>query len=174
MKGKQQKFLDLYQPIHERFERFCRARAYADMPYEDLMNESLLIAYQKIGGLKKKDSFLSFLIGISLRILANHRRKKKAQAASDELVFENYAQPDNAMEQQFELELLYQGLSQLPDVQREALILFEITGFSIKEIAEMQESSPDAVKQRLVRGRKALAKIIKSEMKLKKEGPYEG
>jgi DNA-directed RNA polymerase specialized sigma24 family protein len=77
-KGKQQEyFLKLYEPIHDRFERFCRARVFGNMEYQDLMNDTLLVAYQKLETLKSEKAFLSFLIGISVRILANHHKKKK-------------------------------------------------------------------------------------------------
>ena len=160
-KSKQQHFLSLYQPVHDRFERFCRARAFYDMPYEDLMNETLLVAYKKIDSLKNEAAFLSYLIGISTRLLANSRRKRKASTVEDELILTNYADPEQKLEQQFEIELLHKALAQLPENQREALILFEITGFSIKEIMDIQNCGLSAVKQRLARGRVALAEIVK-------------
>lgn len=163
-KKKHQQFLQLYQPVHERFERYCRAHAYGDMPYQDLINETLLVAYQKIETLKKQDAFLSFLIGISIRLLANHKRKRKLKMVQDDIALVQYADPNNVLEQQFKVELLHQALAQLPALQREAIILFEITGFSIKEIMVLQNSGLSAVKQRLARGRVALAKIIKQEM----------
>lgn len=166
-KSKQDHFLQLYQTVHDRFERFCRARACGDMPFEDLMNETLLIAYQKIEGLKKEGSFLSFLIGISLRVLANNQRKKKASPAADESLLLNYADPEDVIAKKFDVALLHKALALLPEEQREALILFEITGFSIKEIMEIQDRSESAVKQRLVRGRKALASIVKKELSYK-------
>lgn len=167
-KNKQNHFLQLYRSVHDRFERFCRARANGEMPYEDLINETLLVAYKKINEIKNEEAFLSFLIGISIRILSNSRRKKKAETVEDELILNNYADPNNEIEKQFEVELLHRALAQLPEQQREALILFEITGFNIKEIMAIQNSGASAVKQRLARGRKELAKIIKSMMAIKK------
>jgi len=166
-KRKQTKFLNLYKPVHDRFERYCRAHAYGDMPYEDLMNESLLVAYKKTDDIRNENAFLSFLIGISIRILANARRKKKADTVWDDTIFNNYRDPNEYIEKQFEIELLHKALARLPDKQREAIILFEITGFSIKEIMQIQESGESAVKQRLIRARKALADIIINERKIK-------
>lgn len=48
------------------------------------------------------------------------------------------------------------ALATLPAVQREAVVLFEIDGFSIEEIAVLQRSSITAVKTRLSRGRRRL------------------
>ena len=70
----QQNFLKLYEPVHDRFERFCRARVFGNMEYQDLMNDTLLVAFQKFDTLKSEKAFLSFLIGISVRILANNHK----------------------------------------------------------------------------------------------------
>lgn len=73
---KQEEFLALYEPVHERFERFCRARVYGNLDYRDLMNDTLIVAYTKIDELKSNDAFVYFLFGIAVRILSNNKRKK--------------------------------------------------------------------------------------------------
>lgn len=171
-RSKQKKFLKLYEPVHDRFEKFCRARAYGDMPYDDLINETLLVAYTRMSEIRNKEAFLSFLIGISTRILSNSNRKKKAEVVDDEFILTNYADPKAQMEQQYNVELLHRSLAQIPKEQRETLILFEITGFSIKEITQIQDSGESAVKQRLARGRKALAEIVKNELAYNEEVRY--
>lgn len=164
MNRKQKDFLELYEPIHDRFERFCRARVYGDMDFRDLMNETLLKAYQKFDDLRSQEAFLSFLFSISVRILANNKRKKKADRLNGgedvPVIMDQNAHSDSSTEVFF----LHQALAELPEQQREALILFEITGFSIKEIAEIQNSSETAVKQRLRRGRLRLKEILTPKM----------
>jgi len=59
-----------------------------------------------------------------------------------------------------DVQALYQALDQLPKVQKEALILFELSGYSIKEIAVIQHSGISAVKQRLARGRRRLGTLL--------------
>ena len=170
-KSKQKQFLALYEPVYKPFERFCRARVYGDMDYEDLMNDTLLLAYQKFDKLDSNDSFLSFLFGISVRLLANNHRKKKAEIHSEEDIA-SAAPTSGSTEQRAEVHLLHRALRCLKEEQREALILYEISGFPIKEIAQVQECSVDAVKQRLSRGRKRLTEILtfESEYKMGKEG----
>ncbi|MBI1838391.1 MAG: RNA polymerase sigma factor [Flavobacteriia bacterium] len=165
--SKQEEFLKLYEPIHDRFERFCRARVYGDMEFRDLMNETLLVAYEKFETLKSSQAFLSFLFSISVRILANQNRKKsEVRLEIDGSILkkqDNHAQTDLEVEIYF----LYESLAKLGDDQRESLILFEISGFSIKEIAEIQNASESAVKQRLKRGREKLTEILTFESELK-------
>ena len=88
----------------------------------------------------------------------------------DETLLQAYPDPDDAFRRQTEADFLYQALARLPELQREAIILFEITGFSIKEIMEIQNSGASAVKQRLARGRKELARIVKNELSTKEGG----
>jgi RNA polymerase sigma-70 factor, ECF subfamily len=168
-KGKQQEyFLKLYEPIHDRFERFCRARVFGNMEYQDLMNDTLLVAYQKLETLKSEKAFLSFLIGISVRILANHHKKKKEDSIAEPTNFDLHDVNANT-ERDAEVYMLHKALALLPEAQKECIILFEISGFSIKEIMEMQRASESAVKQRLKRGREKLIEILTFESDYKTE-----
>lgn len=160
MKGnKQEKFLQLYEPIHDRFERFCRARVYGNMNYQDLMNDTLLIAFEKLTTLKSEKAFFSFLVGISVRILANNHKKKKEVAYPQNEHFD-VVDLNAVTERNAEVHLLHKALALLPDEQKECIILFEISGFSIKEIMKIQKASSSAVKQRLKRGRAKLIEIL--------------
>tara|TARA_B100000809_G_scaffold206739_1_gene208890 strand:- start:440 stop:976 length:537 start_codon:yes stop_codon:yes gene_type:complete len=155
----QQHFLKLYEPVHDRFERFCRARVFGKMEYHDLMNDTLLIAFQKMDTLKSEKAFLSFLIGISVRVLANHHKKKKEEAYPEQQGFD-VLDVNSKTERDAEVYLLHKALAMLPEEQRECIILFEISGFSIKEIVAIQAVSESAVKQRLKRGREKLTEIL--------------
>lgn len=165
---KQTHFLKLYEPIHNSFERFCRARVYGSMEYRDLMNESLLIAFEKLDSLKSEKAFLSFLIGISIRVLANYNKKKKEDSitTTEQL---NLIDNNTKTDKDAEIYMLHKALNELPETQKEALILFEISGFSIKEVAKIQEASESAIKQRLKRGREKLTEILTFESLPKKE-----
>ena len=167
-KAKQQEFLELYEPIHDRFERFCKARVYGNMEFQDLVNETLLVAFDKFETLKSNQAFLAFLFGISIRILSNNNRKKKENYLQSEE--SSHAIQDQSAKTQMDAEIhyLYKALGQLKEPQRESIILFEISGFSIKEIAQLQDVSISAVKLRLKRGRKKLMEIMTFESSFKR------
>lgn len=156
---RQKKFLTLYEPVHDRFERFCRARVYGQMEFRDLINDTLVIAFQKFHTLKSEKAFLSYLFGISIKILANHNRKKREvdYVADHDL---GHISSDNCHDRDAEIDMLYKAMACLPEDQQESVLLFEITGFSIKEISELHQVSEATVRQRLVRGRKKLAQIL--------------
>jgi RNA polymerase sigma-70 factor (ECF subfamily) len=156
-------FMNLYEPVHARFERFCQARAYGQTDWKDLMQDTVIVAFNRLEELKNPSAFLSFLCGIAIRQLSNQNRKKKEDyLAHHEHLVNGLPGNDDASHALMNKDLLYNALSRLPEQQRETIILFELSGFSIKEIAEMQSSGESAVKQRLLRGRQQLMVHLQS------------
>ena len=162
-KEKKEEFLKLYEPVHESFARFCSARAYGLMEAEDLVSESVLKALENFHKLKDSKAFLSFLFSIASNIINNKNRRRKFKGEYKETVVEQIPEKGLDPELNYDISVLYHHLNQLPQPQKEALILFEISGFSIKEVAEIQKASESAVKQRLKRGRESLADMFKND-----------
>ena len=160
MEEKQVAFMELYEPIHHRFVKFCQARLHNSDETQDLVNETLLRAYENFEQLRNKDAFLYFLFGIATRVLNGQYRKKKFWGVYDASFSESIPDRQWDPSQQADVHILYKALDQLPPKQREALILFEISGFPIKDIQQIQNSKESAVKARLIRGRKKLATIL--------------
>jgi RNA polymerase sigma-70 factor (ECF subfamily) len=158
---KKEHFMRLYEPVHERFERFCKARSYGEVDFKDLMHDTLIVAFEKLDQLKVEGTFLHFLFGICIRILANQRKKKRPEYYDDWDKYKHLKSSETTIEQQLEIENLYKQLGQLEATTRECIILFEISGFSIREIMEIQNLGESAVKQRLSRGRKQLVELMK-------------
>ena len=80
---KKEHFMRLYEPVHERFERFCKARSYGEVDFKDLMHDTLIVAFEKLDQLKVEGTFLHFLFGICIRILENQRKKKRPEYYDD-------------------------------------------------------------------------------------------
>jgi RNA polymerase sigma factor (sigma-70 family) len=169
MKEKKELFMWLYKPVHESFERFCKARAYGHMPFKDLMQDTLLIAFSKFEQLKKDEKFLYFLFGIATRLLANQRRKISTEYQDEIPESVHFLNPE--AERKSEVDHLYKALSLLPVDQRDALIYFEIVGFSTKEIAVFQKKSEVAIRQQLSRGRQKLLSLLQEKNELKNMMP---
>jgi RNA polymerase sigma-70 factor (ECF subfamily) len=163
MNDYQTKFLILYEPVHESFARFCHAKAYGLMEAEDLISETVLIALEKFDKIKNDEAFLSFLFSVATNILRSKNRRLKFKAEYNESKAFVIKEEGIDAETRLDVTILYKALNELPKAQKEALILFEISGFSLKEVAEIQHSKSSAVKQRLKRGRVALATILKSD-----------
>lgn len=156
-----ERFLALYDPVHDQFTRYCLAMTGNEQDAKDLINDAILRALERFETLRNPDSFLYFLISIAKRVYLNQRRRTKFWGQVSESKMEGYQDPSANQETNIEAWLLYKALDKLPTKQKEALILFEITGFSLKEVAEIQGNSLSAVKVRLMRGRKKLAELLR-------------
>lgn len=154
--SKKKQFMELYEPVHGRFERFCKARSYRVCDFNDLMHDTLVIAFEQFEGLRNKQSFLYYLFGIANKVHSNFRRKRRTPTFSEASGLENRMVESNTEESQLDRDELYEALNKIPQDYRDCIILYEISGFTISEIAEIQESTVDAIKKRLSRGRKML------------------
>lgn len=157
------RFMKLYAPQHEAFVRFCSARAYGIMETEDLVNESIAAVFQKLDRLRSEQAFLSYLFSTASNIIKNEIRRKKIVFYEADVMSHAERVMVRPDDERADIALLYQALNLLPADQKEALILFEISGYKIKEVAEMTHASEDAIRQRLSRGRKALARLLQAE-----------
>lgn len=158
---KQDLFMHLYAPVHDRFERYCKTRAWGELHFKDIMQDTLVVAYEKLDSLQSPDAFLQFLFGTAAKIMANQRKKKKPEYIGD--VYDHNGQhnsQENDAEKKLEIQHLYEQLKKLDETTRECIILFEISGFSLKEIMSILNLGESAVKQRLSRGRKQLLLLM--------------
>jgi RNA polymerase sigma-70 factor (ECF subfamily) len=157
---KKKRFMELYEPVHGSFERFCKARSFGVCDFNDLMHDTLVIAFEQFDSLTHRAAFLAFLFGIANKVHANFRRKHKPVSFSDMKGVENTQDQSFSIDKKFQHDELYAALNKLTSEYRTCIILFEIAGFSLKETAEIQECTVEAVKQRLSRGRKMLKEVL--------------
>lgn len=150
--------------MHESFARFCHARAYGLIEAEDLISETIVVALENFHALKNEQAFLAFLFSIASNIVNKTNRRLKFKGDFNESKSLEIQDLSIDAETRMDIKLLYQALNTLPLAQKEALILFEISGFSIKEVAQIQNSSESSVKQRLKRGRDKLSQIFQSDV----------
>ena len=128
---------------------------------DDLAQDALVKAYLACSGFSDGGKFRSWLFKIAHNTFLSHRRSQQPPTISIDAV------PIEALPQRGSGEGassdLYLALSTLPPKERSAITLFYLNGYSIKEIASITETSQDAVKQQLSRGRDKLRAILKIE-----------
>lgn len=164
-KSKQEIFLNAYQDCHQAFARYCSALAYGKMDTEDLMQDIVLSTYEKFDRIKNKDQLLHYLIRSARNKFISKLRRERNKVAYSDKHAERLSAKGVSPETMLDIQLLYNSLDQLPIKQKEAIILYEINGFSMKEIAALQNSSEGAVKTKISRGRVKLKNIIENDAK---------
>jgi len=156
-------FLKWYEPIHAGFTRYCSSKAYGIMETEDLVQEAVLAALQGFSRIRDKEKLLGFMIGVVNNIVKNKFRRQKFKGTWDEALLEKLESQTPSPEVALDIQYLLKTIEQLPEKQKEALLLFEVSGFSIKEIAVIQTASESAVKTRLHRTREKLKKELRED-----------
>lgn len=156
------KLMILLEPIHQRAQmsarRLCRSQSEGD----DLFQDAVVRALTRIADLRDDKAFPAWFYRI---LLSQHRTRQRRRFWRRFLPIERVssgdAEPIGDDGQRWEesrqgARRLREALELLPAVQREAVVLFDIDGYSLAEVAAMQRASLSAVKTRLARGRARL------------------
>lgn len=159
---KQEEFLLLLEPCRQRLSNFARAMTKDSDEAKDVVSEAILRAYENFDKLKKKEAFRSWIFSIASRLHKRKTWRERVFGNYDDHMAENMADPGTSPDTMLDVQVLYESLDKLPEKQKAAVILFEINGFSIEEIKEIQGGSISGVKSRLKRGREQLAKIMRA------------
>ena len=153
---KRTEFMQAYEACHEPFARYCSALAYGKMDAQDLMQDVLLSAFQQFDRIQKKDELLHYLVRAAKnRSISIWRMGKRNELICEKQSARLKDRGANA-EMLVDVGILYSTLDKLPTAQRDALVLFEVSGLSMAEIAVIQGTNANAVKTRVSRARAAV------------------
>jgi len=161
----QREFLALLMPVLPKLSRFCQAMCRGNHGTDgerarDLASETILKAYENFDKIREPKAFLSFLFTIATRTNRHERVRSAKWQPLSEIDVEAFVDEQSAPDANADVGHLYMALAKLPQKQREAIIMSEITGLKLEEVARIQSSSLSAVKSRVSRGRKKLAKLL--------------
>jgi RNA polymerase sigma-70 factor (ECF subfamily) len=125
---------------------------------DDLAQDALVKAYLSSAGYQDKGRFRSWLFKIAYRTFLNHKASCRSMETLDDA--RTLISP-HAADKSFEHQDLYLALRTLPPKERSAITLYYLSGYDIKDIAAITDTSEDAVKKQLSRGRDKLKARLK-------------
>lgn len=166
-----ERLLRLLEPIHQRAQATARRLSRCAADGDDLFQEAVLRALERLAELREEASFGAWFYAVLLSVHRARGRRDfwrrflplsfgSAAAAADsrERPGSPAATGTTLDEEHAGAARMAQALAALPGVQREAIVLFTLDGFSLEEVAALQGASVTAVKTRLLRGRARLRK----------------
>jgi RNA polymerase sigma-70 factor (ECF subfamily) len=162
------RFRRLIDPVHDGLLAFARSLCRSPSDGDDLFQEALLRALTKLDGLRDDGAFRLWLYRIVISVHRNRCRRAfwrrlvpfgepgddadggASPAAAD------YRATDWTPGAAHAAQRARTALARLPGEQREVIVLFEIEGWQIDELAALYGVTPSAIKSRLARGRARL------------------
>lgn len=189
--GDEASFTDLVKPLRRELHAHCYRMLGSAEDAEDAVQDALLRAWRALPRFEGRSSLRTWLYTVSTRtcldiVAARGRRAMPVDLgpSSERAVVDGNAPltdvawlgpypdaglggyrqvPDARYEQREAVELAFvAALQHLPGNQRAALLLFDVLGYSVAEIAEMMDTTATSVNSALARARKVVARKIPS------------
>ncbi|MBV8356333.1 MAG: RNA polymerase sigma factor [Deltaproteobacteria bacterium] len=156
--GEREAFCELVNEIGPVIARFLRRRVADEHELDDVCQETLLAIYESRHTYEPSRPFEPWMFAIARHVGAAHFKRYASRTSWQKIVDEL---PEKAARDLGNLRLRFQeAMAQLPEIQREALVMMKVNGFSLQEASEQTGSSVGALKVRVHRAYEALRKNL--------------
>ena len=175
LRGRSDAFADLVQPHLTSLNRFARQKLRSESEAEDVVQQSILLAFSHLSQFRGEAGFNTWLRAIALNeVLRLLQRRTVVHVPLPESLAESLADPASSphiqCEQSERAERLQRALTRLPEKYRLMIQLRDLHELSIDETARSLSLSSSAVRTRHHRARKLL---VRSLAALRREGNTE-
>src|SRR5262245_8551245 len=155
-----EQFLALVDAIRPDLHRYCARMTGSVFDGEDIVQDTLARAYYELSGLRKLPALRGWLFRIAhnraLDFLRGYDRRMRGPLDGLEVIANAESDPEEALIRDEALQATLTRFLELAPVQRSCVILKDVLGDYLEEIASMLEITVPAVKAALHRGRTRL------------------
>lgn len=146
-------FLEIYESYADFVWRSVRRLGVDPTSAEDVFQEVFVVVHRRLGDFEGRSSVRTWLFGITLRIVRNHKRAlgrkrheggEQAEIAIDRAPASGRDQPEARTERAEAVRLLHEVLDTLDDDKREIFVMAELeqmTGAAIAEVSGLNQST---------------------------------
>jgi RNA polymerase sigma factor (sigma-70 family) len=179
LKEGRRRFLALVNEVRPDLHRYCARMTGSVVDGEDVVQETLARAYYELADLKELPALRPWLFRIAHNLAVDYgrryeRRMSEPLETAMDLPADEALEPYNATAQNEVVRVAFSRFLGLARVQRSCVILKDVFGYSLDEIAAMLELSVSAIKAALVRGRaklRALSDVSNAEERPRETSP---
>jgi RNA polymerase sigma-70 factor (ECF subfamily) len=141
---------------------------------EDIACEVFVAVPQSLSSFRGEASLFTWLVGIARRKIADHLRRvgRRREVRESELPLDQPSPfedvewtddlPDDFLQREEVAHAVRHAVAQLPDAQREALLLRHVEGLTIQDISHTLGRSEDSIKALLRRAKATLLHLLNS------------
>jgi RNA polymerase sigma-70 factor (ECF subfamily) len=156
------------QRVLPRVRKVARSLAASTADADDAAQHALLEVLRSCHSFRGDASLERWAARIATRAALRHLQRERKRSTASDAVVEDTA--DHRMASSGLAEQLPRGLQaylrELPEAQRTALVLHHALGYSLDEVAELTDVSPNTVKGRLRLGMGTLRKLVRREQRI--------
>ena len=155
------RFAELYRRYYRSIRQFCRRRVANDL-VDDAVAETFLTAWRRLEDVPAGDEALIWLYGVAYRVIGHQWRSTARRRRLEDRLRSVVRRPASAADESVidgdEYRLVLDAAARLGDTDAEVLRLVAWEQLSVADTAAVLEIAPNAVKQRLHRARRNLAR----------------
>jgi len=150
-----EKLGELIIASQESLYRVAKTLLFNDADCADAIQEAIVKAFSNLHSLKHEKYAKTWLMKILMNecyaIMRKEKRLVSLESIAEEAAYEREDYTD-----------LYAAVSELPEEMRTVIALYYAEGFSVREIAEVEETTESAIKNRLFKARNKLKKKLEN------------
>ena len=129
---------------------------------EDLAHEVFLVLLRNWSDLDLSRPFRPYLFAIAFRVVCAHRRRRRREVPYGYVDAQDHAiGPEESLQSKESTRLLRVALDMVPLPRRAVVVMHDLDGFSIVEVAAQLSLTRFGVYTRLRKGRKELASALR-------------
>jgi RNA polymerase sigma factor (sigma-70 family) len=155
--GDERAFAVLYERHSPAILRYCGSLVRSPQEAEDVTQEAFVLAISALRRGADPDSFRPWLYRVAHNACGSHLRARRTVLVADQgSLIGPSATAEPVAAHREDLRQLLDDLGTLPDVQRDALLLREMDGFSYQRVGEVLGVPPSTVRASIFRARRTL------------------
>jgi RNA polymerase sigma-70 factor (ECF subfamily) len=149
----------IWQEYHSRLRSFIKSRTADSAAADDILQNVFLKMHGGLASLRDATKLQSWIYQIARNAIMDYYRLQKPAIDAPEWLIHSKPDPGEKSVQELS-ECLQPMIQLLPDIYREAVILSEIQGLKLKDVAQRQGTSLSGAKSRVQRGRALLKEML--------------